>query len=284
MGDMPTISGNDCYPPSTAPHPDSNFFCVGASSSTDYVAIAQSIKREMPHIAPGKPLKYAVIEEDIPGCVSDMNNYILPDMAAIGAKLVDKSVIPTSTIDMTASARAALADNADVIIHYCASSNAISLAKELKVYGFKGMFVTGGPLPGVVAEMPSLKTPTLYAVDWWSLPNGDPVWAKMRAAIKLGNSKFAITDLRFGWADAIVMAAALTKCGYPCSHSKLNTVMNHLTVSSKDLVDLMGNPSVWTPRNHTGPVKTYFLHSWDAKTGTVTNALSPFTVTQTPDK
>lgn len=282
MGDMPTLYGNDCYPPAPAPSPAPNFFCVGASNATDYLAMARAAKLASPKISPGQPVKYSVIEEDVPGCVSDMNNYIVPDMQQIGGQLVSKTVIPTSTTDMTATARQVMAKNPNVIIHYCSSSNAISLANALKRFGFKGMLIAGSVLPGVLTEMEKIKNPSFYTMDWWSLPDSKPVWGKIDQAAKDGRSKYGTLDLRFGWADGIGIQASLEKCGFPCSSSQLNETMNHLTIDTPDMVDLMGNKSVWTPNNHTGPTKRYFIYHWDSSKNAIVNILPNFDVPQVP--
>lgn len=279
MGSMPTLYGNACYPPAPPPHPAKNFFCVGVSPRADGKGLVKFLFRQMPpaHV------KLAMVMEDLPGCRVVHTRQIGPDVVKAGGKLVDTEIVPLTVTNMDSVARRIIAKGANAVIHYCLTTQIINLAQSLKKFGWKGFYESNSIVAGLKPAMLQVKSTEWDNEDWFSLPNAKvPAWQKIMSAAKTYHAKFPIVDLPWGWTNGIVLAQALTKCGFPCSQSRLLNVMNHLTVATPDYLQLAFTPLKWTPTDHTSPNHGYQLYGYDAKSNKIVPLIKHFIIIKEP--
>lgn len=272
---MPTIYVNACYPPATPPKPAEEFFCPGVSVLTDSLTAVDIIEKLM-----GKEkIKLAFLTTDIPGARGAAEKLMKPAAEKKGIEVVDVAVMPVGTTDASAIARGFQEKGVNAVISYTISSHMLAGADALTKLKWKGKYLLTTGLPGTYTQMEQLKNENIYAFDHFSLfSDNKPVHKAMIDAAQKYNFDYPISDIRWGWRNAQVMAAALTRCGAKCDRTTLLGVMNNLIVDDKNLIDLNGGPVQFTPTNHTSPEKSYNVFHWSNKARKIVPALDWFIV------
>ncbi len=274
VSQVPTLYINACYPPSTPPQPDPNFFCAGISTLTDALTFVDVVKRNMG----SEKIKLGFVTTDIPGARGAAERIMKPHAEKAGMEVVDVAVMPVASSDATAIARSLMDKGANAVISYTISSHMLAGAEALTRLGWKGKYFLFTGLPGTFNQLRQLKSENIYGLDHFSaLVEDKPIHREMRAAAAKHGFGFPVDDIRFGYRSGMVLAAALTKCGWPCDRAKLRGTLATLTVDSRDFVDLNVNPSIFTETNHTSPRKVYRVYHWSAQKGEITAVGAPFT-------
>lgn len=271
---IPTIYINACYPPSTPPHADANFFCPGISTLTDaYQAVDLMAK-----LMEGQKTKLAFLTTDIPGARGAAEKIMKPYAEKKGLEVVDVAVMPVTSTDASVIARKFQDQGVNAVISYTISSHMLAGAAALSQLGWDGKYLLALYLPGVYQQMTELKNEHIYGFDHFSLPSdGKPIDNVMADAAKKFGFGGPLPDLRMGYRDGMVLGAALKACGWPCDRDHLRETMNHLTVDSQDVLDLNLNPVIFTPTNHTSPEKVYRVYHWSKEKGAVVPAMDSVT-------
>lgn len=265
--DTPVVYGNSCYPPSTPPKPDKNFFCVGVSPIADSQAMVDAM---VAHFKKPSDIKMGNAPSDLPGTRFDAYKVINPYAESKGVDVVDTQVIPFTVTDMTPIAQKFASQGVNAIVSFSAPAHVIGLADALKKIGWKGYFTGVSYSPGIMPTMTKIKSPTWYTLDWFALPTSDaPAMKQLNAAATKYNAKYAPADLRWGWSGGMIMQRALAKCGWPCDQAKLSTLMNHLVVDDSAWRGFYGSALRWTPRTHTSPTKAWQIYSYDPNKGAI---------------
>lgn len=256
---LPTIYINACYPPSTPPQPDPNFFCPGISTLTDaltFVDLAQQM-------AGSEKVKLGFVTTDIPGARGAAERIMKPRAESKGMEVVEVAVMPLASSDATAIARGFMEKGVNTVISYTISKHMLAGAEALARLGWKGKYYLFTGLPGTFEQLRQLKTENIYGLDHFSaLGEGKPVHKEILAAAAQERFDFPVDDVRMGYRSAMVLAAGLQKCGWPCDSEKLRGVLTTLTVDSTDFQDLNLNPNIFSATNHTSPKKTYRVFQW----------------------
>lgn len=260
---MPTIYVNACYPPSTPPEPNPEFFCPGISTLVDSLTLVDL----MFELMKGKEIKLALVTSDVPGARIAAQKIMAPYAEKKGAKVIDVAVAPVPTTDLVPITRGLQEKGANAIISYTYAHHMLAVAEALGKLRYDAKYLLAAHLPGTLTQMAEQKNPNVYAFDHFSLlTEGKPVHQEIIAAAKKFGYQYSLPDIRFGWRAGIVMEEALKACGWPCDRPKLVKTLNSLKVDSQRMLDLNGNPVIFTEKNHTSPRKAYRVYHWDEKT------------------
>ncbi len=271
---VPTLYINACYPPATPPQPDPNFFCAGISALADAHTFVDVVKRNMG----SEKIKLGFVTTDIPGARGVAERIMKPHAEAVGIEVVDVAVMPVAASDATGIARSLMDKGANAVISYTISSHMLAGAEALTRLGWKGKYFLFTGLPGTFNQLRQLKSENIYGLDHFSsLVENKPIHKEIRAAAAKHGFGFPIDDIRWGYRSGMVLAAALTNCGWPCDRAKLRGVLAKLTVDAPDFVDLNINPNIFTETNHTSPRKVYRVYHWSNAKGEVVAVDAPFT-------
>jgi branched-chain amino acid transport system substrate-binding protein len=266
ISQIPTLYINACYPPSTPPQADPNFFCPGISTLTDSYAYVDLMGELM-----GKdPVKLGIITTDIPGARGAAEKIIKPYAEKKGFEVIDVAVMPLATTDATGIARGFMEKGVNAVISYTISSHMLAGAEALAKLGWKGKYLLMTGLPGTFDQLRQIKAENIYGLDHFALMSEDkPIQKEIRATATKNRFDFPLDDIRMGYRSGMVLAAGLEKCGWPCDRDKLRQIMNHLRVDGQDMIDLNLDPVVFSETNHTNPKKTYRVYHWSAEKGDV---------------
>jgi branched-chain amino acid transport system substrate-binding protein len=265
--DLPTLYGNVCYPPSTPSKPSPTFFCVGSSVLTDALVFPEVLEQLAAKKGMDKSsLKVGIVSEDIPGCRYMNGTVIANDLKKRGMQVVGTEIVPASITDMDSVAGKLMSKGANAIVHYCLVSQMLSLGESLKRKGFDGIYLITAQHETTTTGMERTKYPNEYALQSFSLPDDSPAWADIKEAYDQFKPKLALVDMRFGWANGMVLDKALRECGFPCERSKLTEILNNnFTMDDEKFTDLFFGPLKWTSSNHTTDVKQFQFTHWDTK-------------------
>ena len=140
--------------------------------------------------------------------------------------------------------------------------------EALRRLGWTGRYILLGPAQAQ-DELTRLKDPNLFAVTANAMFTEDlPIHAEIREAAQKAGTKYPAHYMGEGYGSAMVLEAALQRCGWPCDKEKLVRAMSNLTV---DMRGLRGGPLEWTETNHYRKANLYKVYRWDkAKNGIVT--------------
>lgn len=256
---IPTMYINACYPPSTPPAADPNFFCAGISTLTDAREAVDLILKAME----GQEIRLGFVTSDIPGARGAAEKIMKPYAEGKGVEVVDIAVMPVTTTDASVIARNFKDNGINAVVSYTISSHMLAGASALSQLDWDGKYLMAMSLPGVYEQMVQLKNKNILGFDHFSLPGeGKPVHKEMEEAAQKYGFGFPVVDMRMGYRSAMVVAAALEACGWPCDRDALRAVMNDLTVDDQNMLDLNLNPVIFTDKNHTSPEKVYRVYGW----------------------
>lgn len=261
---IPTMYINACYPPSTPPAADPNFFCAGISTLTDARQAVDLIAKAME----GQKIRLGFVTTDIPGARGAAEKIMKPYAEQKGIEVVDIAVMPVTTTDASVIARSFKEKGVNAAISYTISSHMLAGASALSQLDWDGKYLMAMMLPGVYEQMAQLKNKNILGFDHFSLPSdGKPIHKEMEEAAQKFGFGFPVVDMRMGYRSAMAVGAALEACGWPCDRDGLRAVMNDLKVDSQDMIDLNLNPVIFTQTNHTSPEKVYRVYGWSDEKG-----------------
>jgi ABC-type branched-subunit amino acid transport system substrate-binding protein len=280
MGDMPTLYGNVCYPPATAPKPAPTFFCVGASVMTDALTFVELFKE----IAKDKDnIKMGLVSADIPGCRYFHEDVMKKALEARGVEVVGVEIVPPAITDMSSVAGKLKKAGANGIIQYCLVGQMLALGEALKQLDWDGTYMVTAQHETTAPGMEKAQYPNMYGLQSFALPGDTPVWQDIKAAHAQFRPKLQVIDQRFGWANGMVLEKALRACGFPCEREKLVEVMNNLTMDDPKFTELFMGEMKWSPDQHVSDVKGYQITHWDEEQGALVNVLDePYRVESAP--
>ena len=139
--------------------------------------------------------------------------------------------------------------------------------EALRRLGWTGRYILLGHAQAQ-DELTRLKDESLFAFSANAMfVENLPIHAEIREAAQKAGTKYPAHYLGEGFGSAMVLEAALQKCGGSCDREKLQRAMSDLTV---DMRGLRGGPIEWTETNHYRKANFYKLYRWDkAKNGIV---------------
>lgn len=270
---IPTLFLNPCYPPATPPKPNAEFFCPGISSYVEALTLV-----DLMFELHGKgDMKLGFITSDVPGARIVAQKIMAPYAEKKGATVVDVAVTPMATSDLGPVIRNMQDKGVNAIISYTYNHHMLGAADAVDRLKFQGKYLLVAELPGVLSQVEQLKNPNIYASDQFSLlSEGKPVHKDILEAIQKYGFKYPVSDARFGWRGAMVLAAGLKACGWPCSREKLIQSMGTLSVADQGMLDLNGTPVVFNATTHTSVEKSFRVYHWDAASASLKTVIDWF--------
>lgn len=270
---MPTLFLNPCYPPATPPKPAAEFFCPGISSYVEALTLVDL----MFELHGKEGMKLGFVTSDVPGARIVAQRIMAPYAEKKGATVVDVAVAPMATTDLGPVIRNMQDKGANAIISYTYNHHMLGAADAVDRLKFAGKYLLVAELPGVLSQVEQLKNPNIYASDQFSLlSEGKPVHKEILDAIQKYGFKYPVADARFGWRGAMVLGAALQKCGWPCTREKLVTTMGTLSVDSQAMLDLNGTPVAFNETTHTSVEKGFRVYHWETGSNSLKIAVDWF--------
>jgi branched-chain amino acid transport system substrate-binding protein len=182
-----------------------------------------------------KPVKVAVLNINSVAQIQ-LQRKIVSESQAKGWKVVVKQLVATDTTDMSAQASDVQKSGATIAIVSLDTERIQLFDQALRGLGVKIPIVNfdGGADEPTLA---SLKDPLLYSLSSTAMPTDTtPAVKQYVAAMKAEGSTPLQQPSEDGYVEGEVVGAALKKCGWPCSASKLNSTMQTLgTVNTNGL-------------------------------------------------
>src|SRR3989442_2782865 len=257
---IPLMFGGGVCPREAFPPANALIFCSTSFGSKWDSRFALGFIKEQ---AGGKKVKVGFAAQDIP--LSRIELEFAEQLAKeMGLEAIPVVVVPGNTPDFTQFAQKLKDAGADWVLSWALWHVEVGVFEALQRIGWTGSYLLYGHQQ-TQDELARLKAPNLNAFGGNTLfMDNLPIHAEITNLVK-GQTTHPAHYMAEGWVSAMVLEAALKKCGWPCPKDKLATAMGGVSVDTKGL---RGGPIEGTAGNN-HPKKTYYKgHPWDpAKTG-----------------
>ncbi len=175
--------------------------------------------------------------------------------AAAGGLETGTVLFPPTVTEFGAIAQRMMSMNPTIVVAHAGAGQNVGLIKALRGAGYNGPILMGAhglnetPMIDALSGVGDLDK--LQIVSRFSSPDssGKELDEIRAVAKKYGKKTPVSTTTIMGWSLGKVMEASLTKCGYPCSGEKLNSVIENIKV---EMGSLMGGPIQFASKDHYG--------------------------------
>jgi len=259
-GKVPLMFGGGVCPREAFPPASPLIFCSTSFGSKWDSRFALGFIKEQ---AGGKKVKIGFAAQDIP--LSRIELEFAEQLAKeMGLEPIPVVVVPGNTPDFTLFAQKLKDAGADWVLSWALWHVEVGVFEALQRIGWTGSYLLYGHQQ-TQDELARLKAPNLNAFGGNTLfMENLPIHAEITNLVK-GQTTHPAHYMAEGWVSAMVLEAALKKCGWPCPKDKLATAMAGVSVDTKGL---RGGPIEWTADNHYRKNTYYKVYRWDpAKTG-----------------
>jgi branched-chain amino acid transport system substrate-binding protein len=261
-GKIPLMFGGGVCPREAFPPANPLIFCSTSFGSKWDSRFALGFIKEQ---AAGKKVKVGFAAQDIP--LSRIELEFAEQLAKeIGLEPIPVVVVPGNTPDFTPFAQKLKDAGADWVLSWALWHVEVGVFEALQRIGWPGSYLLYGHQQ-TQDELARLKAPNLYAFGGNTLfLENLPIHAEIVNLVK-GQTTHPAHYMAEGWVSAMVLEAALKKCGWPCPKDKLATAMSAVSVDTRGL---RGGPIEWTADNHYRRNTFYKVYRWDpARNGIV---------------
>jgi branched-chain amino acid transport system substrate-binding protein len=261
-GKIPLMFGGGVCPREAFPPANQLIFCSTSFGSKWDSRFALGFIKEQ---AAGKKVKVGFAAQDIP--LSRIELEFAEQLAKeIGLEPIPVVVVPGNTPDFTPFAQKLKDAGADWVLSWALWHVEVGVFEALQRIGWPGSYLLYGHQQ-TQDELARLKAPNLYAFGGNTLfLENLPIHAEIVNLVK-GQTTHPAHYMAEGWVSAMVLEAALKKCGWPCPKDKLATAMSAVSVDTRGL---RGGPIEWTADNHYRRNTFYKVYRWDpARNGIV---------------
>src|SRR5882672_11800989 len=252
---LPLLFGGGVCPREAFPPANPLIFCsTSFGSKLDIIYALDFMKAQ----AGGRKAKLGLVAQDIPLARIELENAekLSKEM---GFDTIPLVIVPSAAADYTPFAQKLKDDGAEWVFAWSPWPVEIGVLEALNRLGWKGSYLLYGHQP-TQDELARLKTPNLYAFGGNSLFTENlPVHQEITSVVK-GQTQHPAHYMAEGWVSAMVLEAALRKCGWPCTREKLAQAMAGVSVDTKGL---RGGPIEWTADNHYRKSTYYKVYRWD---------------------
>jgi len=253
---VPLLFGGGVCPREAFPPANPLIFCsTSFGSKWDIIYALDFMKAQ----AGGRKARLGLVAQDIPLARIELENAekLSKEM---GFDTIPLVIVPSAAADYTPFAQKLKDDGAEWVFAWSPWPVEIGVFEALNRLGWKGSYLLYGHQP-TQDELARLKTPNLYAFGGNSLFTENlPVHQEITSVVK-GQTQHPAHYMAEGWVSAMVLEAALRKCGWPCTREKLAQAMAGVSVDTKGL---RGGPIEWTADNHYRKSTWYKVYHWDA--------------------
>ncbi len=207
----------------------------------------------------GKRVKIGFVAQDIP--ISRLANEHAEQYARRqGLETLPVVVVPGAAADFTPFASRLKEGGVDWGLAMALWAIQVGPFESLRRLGWTGRYLLIAQPQGQ-DELTRLKDETLFAFSGNALFTENlPIHAEIAEAAQRARTKYPAHYLAEGYGSAMVLEAALQRCGWPCDRERLARAMASLTV---DMRGLRGGPTEWTETNHYRRTSHYKVYRWD---------------------
>jgi branched-chain amino acid transport system substrate-binding protein len=252
---IPLMFGGGVCPREAFPPANPLIFCSTSFGSKWDSRFALGFIKEQ---AGGKKVKVGFAAQDIP--LSRIELEFAEQLAKeMGLEAIPVVVVPGNTPDFTPFAQKLKDAGADWVLSWALWHVEVGVFEALQRIGWQGKYLLYGHQQ-TQDELARLKAPALHVFGGNTLfMENLPVHAEITNLVK-GQTTHPAHYMAEGWVSAMVLEAALRKCGWPCPKDKLATAMAGVSVDTKGL---RGGPIEWTADNHYRKNTYYKVYRWD---------------------
>ena len=252
---VPLLFGGGVCPREAFPPANPLVFCsTSFGSKWDIIYALDFLKAQ----AGGKKVKLGLVAQDIPLARIELENAekVSKEM---GFDTIPLVIVPGAAADYTPFAQKLKDEGAEWVFAWSPWPVEIGVFEALNRLGWKGGYLLYGHQP-TQDELARLKAPNLYAFGGNALFTENlPVQQEIANLVK-GQTQHPAHYMAEGWVSAMVLEAALRKCGWPCTREKLAQAMGGVSVDTRGL---RGGPVEWTADNHYRRTTWYKVYRWD---------------------
>jgi ABC-type branched-subunit amino acid transport system substrate-binding protein len=252
---IPLMFGGGVCPREAFPPANPLIFCSTSFGSKWDSRFALGFIKEQ---AGGKKVKVGFAAQDIP--LSRIELEFAEQLAKdMGLEPIPVVVVPGNTPDFTPFAQKLKDAGADWVLSWALWHVEVGVFEALHRIGWQGNYLLYGHQQ-TQDELARLKAPNLYAFGGNALfMENLPIHTEITNLVK-GQTTHPAHYMAEGWVSAMVLEAALKKCGWPCPKDKLATAMSAVSVDTRGL---RGGPIEWTSDNHYRKNTFYKVYRWD---------------------
>ncbi len=254
-GKVPLMFGGGVCPREAFPPASPLIFCSTSFGSKWDSRFALGFIKEQ---AGGKKVKVGFAAQDIP--LSRIELEFAEQLAKeLGLEPIPVVVVPGNTPDFTPFAQKLKDAGADWVLSWALWHVEVGVFEALQRIGWQGSYLLYGHQQ-TQDELTRLKAPNLHAFGGNTLfMENLPIHAEITNLVK-GQTTHTAHYMAEGWVSAMVLEAALKKCGWPCPKDKVATAMAGVSVDTRGL---RGGPIEWTADNHYRKSTYYKVYRWD---------------------
>jgi hypothetical protein len=252
---VPLLFGGGVCPREAFPPANPLIFCSTSFGSNWDIRFTLGFIKEQ---AGGKKVKIGFAAQDIP--LSRIELEGAEKLAReMGFDTIPVVVVPGAAPDFGPFAQKFKDAAADWVFSWAPWPVEIGVFESLQRIGWTGNYILYGHQQ-TQDELTRLKAPNLYAFGGNSLfIENLPIHAEIAGVVK-GQTTHPAHYMAEGWVSAMVLEAALKKCGWPCTREKIAAAMATVSVDTRGL---RGGPIEWTADNHYRKSTWYKVYRWD---------------------
>ncbi len=252
---VPLLFGGGVCPREAFPPANPLIFCSTSFGSNWDIRFALGFIKEQ---AGGKKVKIGFAAQDIP--LSRIELEGAEKLARqMGFDTIPVVVVPGAAPDFGPFAQKFKDAGADWVFAWAPWPVEIGVFESLQRIGWTGSYLLYGHQQ-TQDELARLKAPNLNAFGGNALfIENLPIHAEIAGLVK-GQTTHPAHYMAEGWVSAMVLEAALKKCGWPCTREKIAAAMATVSVDTRGL---RGGPIEWTADNHYRKSTWYKVYRWD---------------------
>jgi ABC-type branched-subunit amino acid transport system substrate-binding protein len=259
-GKIPLLFGGGVCPTEAFPPAHPLIFCSTSFGAKLDSRFALNFIKEQ---SGGKRVKVGFAAQDIPLSRIELE-FAEQHAKEQGMDAIPVVVVPGAAPDFGPFAQKLKDAGADWVLSWALWHVEVGVFEALHRLGWSGKYLLYGHHQ-TQDELARLKAPNLFAFGGNSLfIENLPIHAEI-LKVAQGQTTNPPHYMSEGWVSAMMLEAALRKCGWPCPKEKLAGAMAGVSVDTKGL---RGGPLEWTADNHYRKSTFYKVYHWDpAKNG-----------------
>src|SRR5437667_1854430 len=260
---IPLLFGGGVCPREAFPPASPLIFCSTSFGSKWDSRFALGFIKEQ---SAGKKVKVGFAAQDIPLSRIELE-FAEQHARELGLDPIPVVVVPGAAPDFGPFAQKLKEAGADWVLSWALWHVEVGVFEALQRIGWPGKYLLYGHQQ-TQDELARVKAPPLQAFGGNTLfMRSLPIHAEIVNLVK-SQTTHPAHYMAEGWVSAIVLEAALKKCGWPCPKDKLATAMAGVSVDTKGL---RGGAIEWTADNHYRKSTYYKVYRWDP----TKNAIAP---------
>ncbi len=254
-GKIPLLFGGGVCPTEAFPPAHPLIFCSTSFGAKLDSRFALNFIKEQ---SGGKRVKVGFAAQDIPLSRIELE-FAEQHAKEQGMDAIPVVVVPGAAPDFGPFAQKLKDAGADWVLSWALWHVEVGVFEALHRLGWQGKYLLYGHHQ-TQDELARLKAPNLFAFGGNSLfIENLPIHAEI-LKLAQGQTTNPPHYMSEGWVSAMMLEAALRKCGWPCPKEKLAGAMAGVSVDTKGL---RGGPLEWTADNHYRKSTFYRVYHWD---------------------